>query len=100
MVHQLRPISLCNTLYKLLSKLILLRLKTLLPFLMHLAQLGFIPRSPATYNYIIALEMIHLIHRKRGQKGLMATNVDLEKAYDHHKCPFIRYTLQFFHFSQ
>lgn len=52
-----------NTLYKLLSKLIVLRLKKLLPFLVHLAQSDFILGSRATYNCIIELEMIHLIYR-------------------------------------
>ena len=39
---------------------------------MHLAQSGFILGSQTTYNCIIALEMIHLINRKRGKNGLMA----------------------------
>ena len=99
-VHQLRPISLCNTLYKLLSKIIVLRLKKFLPDLIHPAQSGFIPGRRATDNYIIAQELIHLIHNKRGKKGLMAAKIDLEKAYDRLEWSFIRFTLQFFNFPQ
>ncbi|KAL0014391.1 hypothetical protein SO802_001460 [Lithocarpus litseifolius] len=100
MVHQLRPINLCNTLYKLLSKIIVLRLKKFLPNLVHPTQSGFIPRRRATDNYIIAQEMIHLIHNKRGQKGLMAAKIDLEKSYDRLEWAFIRFTLQFFNFPK
>lgn len=68
--------------------------------LIHQTQSGFIPGRHATDNYIIAQEKIHLIHNKRGQKGLMAAKIYLEKAYDRLEWPFIRFTLQFFNFSQ
>ena len=46
---------------------------------MHLAQSGFILGSQTTYNCIIALEMIHLINKKRGKKGSHGCQVDLER---------------------
>ena len=72
-------VSVTPCIYKLLSKLIVLRLKKFLPSLMHLAQSGFILGSQTTYNCIIALEMIHLINKKRGKKGSHGCQVDLER---------------------
>ena len=72
-----------------------MRLKKFLPDLIHPAQSGFIPGRRATDNYIIAQDLIHLIHNKRGQKGLMAAKIDLEKAYDRLEWCFIRKVLHF-----
>ena len=42
--------------------------------------------------------MIHYISQRIGNIILMAAKIDLEKAYDKLEWPFIKYTLQFYHF--
>lgn len=37
-----------------------------------------------TENILIAQEILHSFHTKRGKGGYMAIKVDLEKAYDRH----------------
>ena len=61
-VTKLRPFSLCNMLYKLLTKLLVNRLKPFLPAMIHPAQSGFVPSRRATDNYILAQELLHFIH--------------------------------------
>ena len=63
-VTQLRPISLCNTLYKLLTKLLVNRLKPFLPAMIHPAQSGFVLGRWATDNYILMQELRHFIHHQ------------------------------------
>ena len=95
---QLRSISLCNTLYKLLTKLLVNRLKPFLLAMIHPAQSRFVPGRRATDNYILAQELLHFIHHQRRKTNLMASKIDLEKAYDKLEWSFIQYTLTFYHF--
>ena len=66
-VSHLCPISLCNTLYKLLTKLLVNRLKPFLPYMIHLAQSSFVPGRRATNSYIITQEILRCIHKQRGR---------------------------------
>ena len=52
-VSHFRPINVCNTLYKLLTKIIGNRLKPFLHAMVHLAQSGFVPGRRVMDNYII-----------------------------------------------
>lgn len=61
-VSQLSPISLCNTLYKLLTKLLVNRLKSFLPAMIHSAQSGFVSSRRTMDNNILAQELLHFIH--------------------------------------
>ena len=97
-VTQLRSISLCNTLYKLLTKFLVNRLKPFLLAMIHPAQSGFVPGRRATDNYILAQELLHFIHHQRRKTNLIASKIDLEKAYDKFEWSFIQYTLMFYHF--
>lgn len=81
-VTQLRPISLCNTLYKLLTKLLVNKLKPFLPAMIHPAQSRFVLGRRAMDNYILVQELLHFIHHQRGKTNLLAAKIDLEKAYD------------------
>ena len=80
-VYQFRHISVCNTLYKLLTKILINRLKPFLHAMIHPSQAGFVPGSRVTDNYIITQELIHYISQRKGNTHLMAAKIDLDKAY-------------------
>lgn len=77
-----RPISLCSTVYKVITKIIASRLKPAMPILTGPQQSSFIAGRNITDNIIIAQEVIHTMNRTKGRKGYLAIKVDLEKAFD------------------
>ncbi|OMO90964.1 reverse transcriptase [Corchorus capsularis] len=97
-VKQFRPISLCTVAYKLITKVLVNRLRPLLDNLVGPLQSSFIPGHQAADNVFIAQEMIHTIRRSRSKLGLMAIKIDLEKAYDRVRWDFLRDTLIVFGF--
>jgi hypothetical protein len=93
-VSQFRPISLCNTLYKLISKVVVHRLKECIPIIVSPFQTGFIPGRSIHENIVVAQEIVHSMHKSNGAKGYFAIKVDLAKAYDMLRWDFISHTLQ------
>ena len=92
-IGDFRPISLCNTTYKMITKIIVARLRPFLSGIVSPFQSAFMPGTKGTDNVIIVQELIHTISRKRGSVGNMAIKIDLEKAYDKLEWSFIRDTL-------
>jgi len=90
---QQRPIGLCNVSYKAITKSIANHLKQVLPKLIAPTQSSFVPGRQISDNIIIAQDMLHTMRRKQGQVGYMAVKIDLEKAYDRLRWPFIHETL-------
>lgn len=88
------PISLCNVIYKSLSKIIVQRLKSLMPKLVSPHQVSLVPGRNIHDNIIIVNELIHSMKRKTGKKGYMAIKVDLEKAYDRISWDYIERVLE------
>lgn len=77
-------ISLCSTLYKVVSKIIVARLRPILPDLLSPNQVSSILGCHFTDNIIIAQELIHKFKISKGKKGFMIFlwKIDLSKAYD------------------
>ena len=89
-LNNYRPISLCNTVYKIVSKILVAWLRPLLGKLISPCQSAFIPGRKGMDNAIIVQELINTISRKKGRHGFMAVKIDLEKAYDKLEWGFIR----------
>ena len=80
---KLRPISLCNVGYKIISKFLCQRLKMCLPRLILETQSAFVADRLISDNILIAQEMFHgLRTNKSCQNKFMAIKTDMSKAYD------------------
>ncbi|XP_057418408.1 uncharacterized protein LOC130712598 [Lotus japonicus] len=99
-VSQFRPISLCNTSYKVVTKLLASRISKVLPNLISPNQASFVKGRSTMDNVLIFQEVIHSLKSLRGKQGYMAIKLDLEKAYDRLQWPFIVDTMKFFGFDE
>lgn len=90
-MKDLRPIALCNVLYKVAAKVCANRLKPMLEGLISSAQSAFIPGRLITDNIMLAYEAHHFLKRKtQGREGVAALKVDMSKAYDRVEWRFLR----------
>lgn len=96
----LRPISLCNVLIRVLSKVLSNRLKPCLDTIISDKQSAFIEGRLLTDNALIAFEINHYMKRlTQGLKGRAAFKIDISKAYDRLEWSFIRSMMEKFGFS-
>ena len=96
LITQFHPISLCNTLYKLVSRIIVQWLTPYMVEVINPCQAGFMPGRHTSDNIIIVQKVIRTLISRRGQMGYVALKLDLEKAYDRLEWHYIQETLEFF----
>ena len=95
-----RPISFCNTIYKIVTKIIVNRIYPFLSELISPLQVAFVPRRKGLDNAITVQELIHTMSKKKGRIGVMAIKLKLEKAYDHLEWSFVKMVLEHFGLPQ
>ena len=89
-VSDFRPISLCNVVYKVITKTIANRLKLVLGDLIEENQSAFVPGRLISDNVLAAFEIMHSMRQKTiGKVGWMALKLDMSKAYDKVEWGFI-----------
>jgi hypothetical protein len=75
-----KPITLCNVIYKIISKVIALRLKPILPFIISKEQSEYVEGRQIMDSVILVHEVIHSLKSTRTPGILL--KLDLSKAFD------------------
>lgn len=95
---EFRPINLCNVIYKIVTKVLVSRVRPFLDRLISPMQNSFLPGRGTMDNAFLAQEIIHHMSSSRAKQGSLAFKIDLEKAYDSVAWGFLRETLTLFGF--
>ncbi|GAA0156366.1 hypothetical protein LIER_38260 [Lithospermum erythrorhizon] len=87
---QIRPISLCNIIAKIISKVMANRLRLVLMKIISETQIAFLPGRIISNNILIAHEVMHYMnHNKLGANPSMTIKLDMSKAYDRVEWSFL-----------
>ena len=93
------PISVCNVLYKIISKVLMRRLEFLLPRLISPQQSGFVRGRLISDNFLLAKELIQSLNVKVWGANIMF-KLDMTKAYDRVFWPVLMAVMRSFGFCE
>ncbi|KAK2419793.1 hypothetical protein QL285_030613 [Trifolium repens] len=88
-----RPIALCNVIFKIITKTIANRIKTILPNIISQNQSAFIHDRLITDNTLVAFEVFHYLNHTNRKKGFVGIKTDMAKAYDRVEWNFLKATM-------
>lgn len=87
-ISDFRRISCCNTIYKVFSKLLVSRLKPILPEFILQNHKAFVKGTLLVENALLAAEIVHGYHHTKGPK-IITIKVDITKAFDTIRWDFV-----------
>ncbi|CAN1818577.1 Transposon TX1 uncharacterized 149 kDa protein [Linum perenne] len=94
-MKELRPISLCNVLYRLIAKVLANRLRKVMPGIIGEEQSAFIKGRNIIDNVLVAFESLHAMKLKQKTKEeFAALKLDISKAFDRVEWRYMRSMLQ------
>ncbi|KAH1129370.1 hypothetical protein J1N35_000748 [Gossypium stocksii] len=89
-ITQFGPISLCNMIYKIITKVLVERMSAILGECINETQGAFIPGRHISDNVLIAYKVLYSLKiKKRGRKRNFALKLDMSKAYDRVEWDFL-----------
>ena len=97
-LKNLRPITLLNSDYKLIEKVISNRLRLVLPDIIHTDQTGFMPNRRISTNIRKALDLVQ--YAKVTQSPMFLVNCDFLKCFDRVEFTCIQGALKYFDFPE
>lgn len=100
LVKQFRPISICNIGSKIITKIIINKIRPFMKKRISPFQASFIPGRRAMDNVVILRRVIQLLKRKKGYWSWMVLKLDLEKAYERLQWHFIKRMVYHFQFQK
>ncbi|XP_038980099.1 uncharacterized protein LOC120110150 [Phoenix dactylifera] len=95
-----RPISLCTTLYKVVARIMVGRMKPLLSGIISQEQGAFVAGRNISHNIMLAQEMMWDLRRASKRHSLMAVKLDMERAYDRIRWSFLQQALEAYGFPR
>ncbi|KAG7543468.1 Reverse transcriptase domain [Arabidopsis thaliana x Arabidopsis arenosa] len=100
-MSEYRPISLCTVNYKIISKVMIMRLKKCFGSVISDSQAAFVPGRSITDNVLIAHELLHSLKSRRDcQNAYLAIKTDISKAYDRVEWNFLERVMKQMGFDQ
>jgi len=100
-MSDIRPISLCSVLYKIISKILSARLKKHLPDIVSPTQSAFVAERLVSDNILLAHEILHNLRtNEKISNQFMVFKTDMSKAYDRVEWPFLQGILLVMGFSR
>uniref|UniRef100_A0A803NHG8 Reverse transcriptase domain-containing protein n=1 Tax=Cannabis sativa TaxID=3483 RepID=A0A803NHG8_CANSA len=94
-MSNLRPIALSNVLFKIITKVMVNRMKPFMDSIIYENQSAFIPGRLISNNILVSFEVLHYLRTNRkGKNGFMALKLDMSKAYEQIEWDFLEAMLQ------
>ncbi|XP_031502657.2 uncharacterized protein LOC116265845 [Nymphaea colorata] len=91
-MDKFRPISLCNSILKFLTRIMVLRMRPILSRILHRNQVAFFMGRSIQDSFLLSQEVVHLLAHSKSKDACV--KIDLSKAYDRVNWQFLKNNLK------